>query len=384
MFNFIGGFLENRRIQVRVGSNLSISKEVENGVPQGSVISPILFLIAINDLKPPGVSVSMFADDTAIWKGDKHVGRLQIVIQRALDYIHNWCNLWGFKISIAKTSFVLFKRGKGKKVDLNFGGQALCSEKKVKFLGLLFDYKLTWKAHIDYVVDKCNKRINILKALSGTKWGADKETMVLVYRSLIRSCMDYGSEVYDSACKTNKLKLDRIQSQALRLCSGALRCTSVAALQVDCGELPLDLQRLRGQVRCAVKAMAFPSHPVFQSFQEYGGSKIGSKEFRPIVDKIGEMLQAVPNIVSEKWPVIPSWEFDWPDIVIDINKEVSKKRDSPQFMLTVVNEFMEKWSQHLKIYTDGSKVDEKTGCAFWIPHFKLGHTYRISNGSSVL
>ena len=84
---------------------------MENGVPQGSVISPLLFLIAINDLNPVGVSKSMFADDTAIWFSHKNLELVTSRIQAAMDYIKNWCDLWGFKVSILKTSVVLFQKG---------------------------------------------------------------------------------------------------------------------------------------------------------------------------------------------------------------------------------------------------------------------------------
>ena len=80
-------------------------------------------------------------------------------------------------------------------------------------------------------MDKCCKRINILKALAGSKSVADKETMLLVYRGLMQSCLDYGSEVYDSAYNTNKKKLDMIQSQCMHLCSGVQKCISIAALR---------------------------------------------------------------------------------------------------------------------------------------------------------
>ena len=135
-------------------------------------------------------------------------------------------------------------------------------------MGLLFDRSLSWKHPINFMVDKYHKRINILKALSGTKWGTNKETMVKVKRGLIWSCFDYGSEVYDSACESNKLKIDRIQYQSLRLCTEALRCTSVDAIQVDCGEMPLDLQRNLKQVKTSIKYNSFSDHLTRKCFEE--------------------------------------------------------------------------------------------------------------------
>ncbi len=80
---------------MHIGSSLSDSFKVENGVPQGSVISPFLFLIAINDLYLENVSFSIFADDTAIWKASKNVQFLNKVIQRALNAVKVWCDDWG-------------------------------------------------------------------------------------------------------------------------------------------------------------------------------------------------------------------------------------------------------------------------------------------------
>ena len=146
---------------------------------------------------------------------------------------------------------------------MKFDGKALNTEKEVKFLGMIFDSRLSWKLHIDYVIDKCNKRINLLKVLAGSRWGTDRETILMVYRSLIRSCMEYGCEVYDSTCKTHKRRLDRVQVQCLRICSWALQCTSVAmaALNVNCGEMLLDLRRNMVLVKCAIKYKCLPEHP---------------------------------------------------------------------------------------------------------------------------
>ena len=95
---------------------------------------------------------------------------------------------------------------------------------------MVFDSKLNWNDHVTYVVDKCKKRTNIMRAISGNSWGANKKTLLIVYRSLIRSILDYGAIALDSMSETNKKKFETIQAQALRICSGALRGTANAAL----------------------------------------------------------------------------------------------------------------------------------------------------------
>ena len=112
-------------------------------------------------------------------------------------------------------------------------------EKEVKFLGLIFDHKLTWDAHINYIVTKCKTRLNLMRSVSGTHWGASKQTQLTIYRALIRSVIDYACSAYDSASVTAKAKLEVIQSTALRICCGAMKCTPNAAVQGEMGEKPV-------------------------------------------------------------------------------------------------------------------------------------------------
>ena len=77
----------------------------------------------------------------------------------------------------------------------------------INFLGLIFDQRRSWNNHIDSLVDKCRKRINILKSASASKWGVDKEIILILYRSPFCLIL-YGYDIYDSADKTYKAKLD--------------------------------------------------------------------------------------------------------------------------------------------------------------------------------
>ena len=93
--------------------------------------------------------------------------------------------------------------------------------KEAKFLGLISDTKLTFEPHIKYLKARCQKSLNILKVLSRTEWGADQTTLLKLYRSLVRSKLDYGCLVYGSASKTALAKLDPVHDQCLRLSLGA-------------------------------------------------------------------------------------------------------------------------------------------------------------------
>ena len=107
----------------------------------------------------------------------------------------------------------------------------------------MLDEKLTWKVHIDKVVGRCERVINVIRNLAGCDWGAERETMLTIYRALIRSAIDYGSFVYGSAAKSTLDKIDVVQAKALRICCGAFRTTPFPALLVEMGEWPLRFRR---------------------------------------------------------------------------------------------------------------------------------------------
>lgn len=110
------------------------------------------------------------------------------------------------------------------------------------FLGLWFD-GLTWRVHIEAVVARCKRVLNVMRCLVGLDWGTDRRSLRMIFVGLIRFAIDYGCVAYRLACKTLLGKLDVVQAQALRIVSGAFRSTSVLALQVLTGEMPLGLRR---------------------------------------------------------------------------------------------------------------------------------------------
>jgi len=99
-------------------------------------------------------------------------------MQDSLDKLVQWCNLNGFKISMNKTVAVLFTRCRDR-IDniLKINGDSIIIENKAKFLGIIFDSKLSWNDHAKYIVAKCKKRLNLLRAISGNKWEPTKNTV---------------------------------------------------------------------------------------------------------------------------------------------------------------------------------------------------------------
>ena len=235
---FIQSFLEDRTMQVRVGSTLSDLYDQEQGVPQGSILSTTLFNIKINNIvtcldnKTDG---SLFLDDFGICFRSKNMRTIERHLQQCINRIEDWATNNGFKFSKSKTQCVHFCKLRKVHNDpvLYLYGSPIPVVEESKFLGVIFDRKLSFIPHIRYIKAKCLKALNILKVLSNTSWGADRSTLLHLYRSLIRSKLDYGSVVYGSARKSYLQTLDTVHNQGLRLAMGAFRSSPVSSLYAE-------------------------------------------------------------------------------------------------------------------------------------------------------
>ena len=107
--------------------------------------------------------------------------------------------------------------------------------------------------HLCYFRQKCRKALNLLRVVAHAKWGSDETTLLHLYRSLIRSKLDYGTIIYGSPTKSYLRRLDPIQNQALRLCLGAFRTSPATSLHVEANEMPIELRRRRLASQYSIK-----------------------------------------------------------------------------------------------------------------------------------
>ena len=260
----------------------------------------------INDLPDPEdeVKLSLFADDCSIWISGRNLNCDASILQNYFNKYQDWCNEWGFRISKSKTTAVLFSKkiDAEKEIELKIYNDNITFKNSVKFLGVIFDRKLTWNEHIKYyIVARFNKRINLLRALTGTDWGANKKTLIMLYRSLIRSVIDYGAIAYDSAAESSKRLLDQIQSKALRICCGAMVMTPVAALQVECGEMPLQLRRNELQLQYAVKLETSHDNPTRSILKDCWQNR---RKFPKRKDPFMVKTRDLHQIIQTTWEII--------------------------------------------------------------------------------
>jgi hypothetical protein len=156
IITFISSFLSQRKFRVSVEGEMSTPRYMQAGVPQGSVLSPTLYNLYINDT--PHISsanLALFADDTCLHTTGRKKGYVLRKIQRGLDTMAAWCERWNIKINEDKTRAIYFSRRRGPPDSLlTLNGRNIPLVNNIKYLGVIFDKRMTWRLHIEVIEDK--------------------------------------------------------------------------------------------------------------------------------------------------------------------------------------------------------------------------------------
>ena len=389
---FIENFLADRTMQVRVGSSLSDYYEQEQGVPQGGVLSTTPFSIKINDIvKCLGnlTDCSLYVDDFCICYRSKNMATIERQLQQNLNKMENWATSNGFKFSKSKTQCVHFCQLRKQHDDpvLHLYGSPIPVVEESKFLGILFDRKLSFIPHIKYLKAKCLKALNLLKVLSHTSWGADRTTLLKLYRSLVRSKLDYGCIIYGSARKSYLQMLDPIHNQGLRLALGAFRTSPVASLYVEADEPSPYSRREKLSLQYAIRLAANPSNPAHEvTFPPnyvdlYEQKPKAIKSFGIRISPLLESANIKPqNIEKHFTPNIPAWCIKTPEILFELHSG-KKSESNPHILKDDFRKMQSRYKNYQQIYTDGSKEDSKVGCAVLSDNHS--NMQRVSDDSSI-
>ena len=402
MLSCIESFLSNRTYQVSLLGEMSEKKEIKCGVPQGSILSPLLFIIFIMDLpEMQNVKVSAFADDICFYTVANTYNEAINQMQNGLNIFKEWCDIWNIKINTEKTHSQYFTRKKVvRPPNLTYGTTQITYEKVCKFLGLLFDSpRLTWKDHIKYLIENCNKRINLLKAVSSTKWGADRQTLHKFYKAFILSKITYGCSAFGSACKTSIEKLEVLQNTSLRIISGALKSTPILALRCELNTCSINTTIEKITLKYFTKANYFTeNHPVkseiiedLESVKNLPWGNQTHKQpgvLRASLSRIKWNIPLTKDMPNVSLPPTPPWIEIKLSINLNLITELTKS--TAKNILKVVSEITINMSyqNYLKIYTDGSKAlvnnEWRTAAAFYVPEKDEKYGYRLDGINSIM
>lgn len=217
--DILKSYLTNRHQIVKIQNHQSELKAITCGVPQGSILGPLLFLIYINNINELGLKgdITLYADDTSLFYFGNSISSVINDAQNDLDLLNTWfqCNL--LTINISKTNYIIFA-AKNKKIPefqpLKINNVAIQKVEKEKYLGLILDKNLNWKPHIDKVKSKLTSLSGALRSFAKN---IPTQVRYTIYNSLIKPHIDYLIEVWGTAVKTNLEALQIAQNKLIKV-----------------------------------------------------------------------------------------------------------------------------------------------------------------------
>lgn len=377
----------NRSVYLRRNNNTKIGPRlVFDGLPQGSILSPILFNAYTYDIHKiiTNSVVIQYADDFCIYNDSRKHEICLDLLGGAVHSFGNWALQNGFAVSESKSVYCVFSRhnvAHSEKIFLdNFSFPFL---KQATYLGILLDKKLTWKPFVEKIANRCTKGLNFLRTITKAFWGADQSTSLLFYRSYIRSILDYGSTLYGSASKTTLKRLDIIQNKALRNCLGVMSSTPIEALRVEALEPPLYIRRQFLSKKYILKNYAKRSNILNNvgklSTLDLTAKYWNHKESPPLCEAYRECFRFSSSL-SELYST--ATEHTFYDLCGHSSVIIPYYSDNPLLNISILNQTLHPFSLHTLIYTDASKSKEGTGCAFLIPN-RYSKKFRLPNTTTI-
>ena len=217
LVRLLSSFLTNRKLRVKVGDEYSNEVTMNAGTPQGSCLSPLLYVILVNDLPEvaPNASKGQFADDIALWTNAFTFRAAISRLQNAVNSLEGWCRRWRIKLNGAKSNLLLIHRLN------NIPNEDLCIQlfndiirpcSSARYLGVQFDSRLRFKEHFDMIETKATSRLNLFKLL--VKSGVENRILVQLYKTYVRPLFNNGSISFLPAKLT---QLQKTQNEFLRL-----------------------------------------------------------------------------------------------------------------------------------------------------------------------
>ena len=369
MYRWTKSYLYNRRARVLVDGHCSHKVLLRQGVPQGGVLSPTLFILFVNDLVPElpkGVHAALYADDLVLWCSEEYATTATHRMQLALEKVAGWTETWGVTINREKTTATLFTLSvKARPGRLTLGNAPIKFEDQQTYLGVTFDKRLTWKPHIMNAEGKARRKLNIMRKLAGSQWGANEKILKSVYQGTVRPHLEYGSSSWMTAAKTHQHALDKVQNQALRIITGAMKSTPVKKMEQVTSIAPLIKRREKKAMVQAIKYEFTQNHPMSARLARMSSGRLKRTSFALETRALQRTHKAeLPELVqpAKSSPDTPPWKDGLENTTIETTVPYLTTKDEQSnvtkktLTLAMLEERypQEAW---IRVFTDGSATD---------------------------
>ncbi|MEL7306976.1 MAG: reverse transcriptase domain-containing protein [Pseudomonadota bacterium] len=364
---WLSSFLEGRKACVRIGTTMGTWRVLKEGLPQGAVSSPALFLLYVNDWREyeeTGVNYSGFADDLALWCTGRRVEELQLRMQRALTKVEVWARHNKIELNPQKSESCLFTRDareRKRELGLMIGGRRISTNKEVLFLGVAVDQGLTFGGQVARVVGKVKKRVRVLWAVAGQDWGWGRKEMVRIYKAVVESCIWYGCSAWIPWLSLSNLeKLERAQREGLQSVTGLTSTSPKECFYLEAEVAPVRVEAKRRAVLFFEKACRAREDDPKRELSERQVQRrlAANKGWREQARQESERLGLGDRMMGS-WQRQEPWRGLGENVVLrDSMVEAVRREDSDERKKEVFRMTMQDVGEdEMVVFTDGSVED---------------------------
>ena len=240
LLKWFENYLKDRFQRVIINGQVSDWIKLLFGVPQGSVLGPLLFLVFIDDVARSVnyCNIRMFADDTCLFITVDNREDAAALVNQDLVQISNWADEWLVDFSPAKTKGMIIsnKDHLEEHPQMVFNNHVIDDVTSHKHLGVTLARDLRWTAHINNVVRNGTQRLDLMR---GLKYTVDRRSLEVIYMSFVRPCLEYGDSLYAGTYEIDLSRLDELQVEAMRIVTGATARSNINALYQETNWQPL-------------------------------------------------------------------------------------------------------------------------------------------------
>lgn len=256
VLNWISAFLSNRSQSVVVNGSSSNKADVLSGVPQGTVLGPILFIIFINDIvKCVDSQIRLFADDCVCYRIIRNINDC-LALQKDIDRLGKWARDWGMRFQPSKCNMIRFSKKKMNTLfDYTLEGSKLVFLDRIKYLGVNITSDLNWSFHVNAVCKKAYRTLGLLKR---NLTMCPASVKLQAFKGLIRPGLEYASAAWDPYQLYLQDNLEKVQKQSARFITGnySYEPGSMTSILNQLKLPPLAIRRKQNRLILMYKALA--------------------------------------------------------------------------------------------------------------------------------
>ena len=291
-------FLKDRKVSTIVQGRLSTPFTPQAGVPQGSILSPLYFNIYVNDIqnidKPEGSKIYQYADDTCLLVAHRQLPMLGRNINSMLRKVESYLANWKLKANPSKTQIIaldtLHECKIPREVKAYFGGTELKFTRSATVLGCILDHRLSLAKHIKHVKSKAIMATNKIRILGSHGSETNTELLVRLYKTLVRSIMEYCPVYLVTATESQMNELQIVQNRSLRLAVGAPYYITNQVVKSYVPDLPEMAERIKNLVAVYIRRGNHgPMSEYIRLAREYNGPE--GRRFEPTLRRIIRELE---------------------------------------------------------------------------------------------